>query len=203
MVQDDFEQRFRDGVRSIVSEFDWSKISRLAGLLAETRSRSGRAFVLGLGGSAANASHFVNDLRKLAGVEAYAPTDNVAELTARINDDGWGKALVGWLKVSKLSPQDSVFFLSVGGGDLSRGVSLELVAAVDYAVECNASIFGILGRDGGYVARHAHCVAIVPDVEPSLVTPLSESFQAVFWHAIVSHPTLALGQAHWESLDHR
>jgi D-sedoheptulose 7-phosphate isomerase len=145
----------------------------------------------------------VNDLRKLAGIEAYAPTDNVSELTARINDDGWGNAFVGWLKASRLDRRDAVFVLSVGGGDLERGVSPELVNAVDYAKSIGAAVLGIVGRDGGHTAKVGDHVVIVPTVDPGLVTPLTEAFQAVVWHGIVSHPDLATSSAHWESLDKR
>lgn len=196
-----YELRFRDAVKDVVDQFDWSLISLLAQRIVGVREAGGRIFVLGLGGSAGNAGHMVNDLRKIAGVQAYAPTDNVSELTARINDDGWGQSFAGWLGVSNLSSRDAIFVLSVGGGNVDMGVSLELVSAVDFAMERGAQILGIVGRDGGYVGRRGDLVAVVPSVEPALVTPLAESFQAVFWHAIVTHPALALSQAHWESLD--
>jgi D-sedoheptulose 7-phosphate isomerase len=166
----------------------------------ELRRRGGRLFVLGLGGSAGNAGHMVNDVRKLANIEAYAPTDNVSELTARINDDGWGNAFIGWLKVSRLGPNDAVFVLSVGGGDAERGVSVELVEAVDYAKKVGAKIFGIVGRDGGHTAKVGDHVIVIPTADHGLVTPISEAFQAVVWHGMITHPDLATSSAHWESL---
>ena len=167
------------------------------------RARGGRLFILGLGGSAGNAGHMTNDVRKLAGIEAYAPTDNVSELTARINDDGWGAAMVGWLRSSRLGEGDAVFVLSVGGGDAERGVSTELVNAMDYAVTVGASVLGIVGRDGGHAARVGTAVVVVPPVDAGLVTPLAEGFQAVIWHGMVTHPDLAVSSGHWESLEHR
>ena len=191
---------YRKAVVATAEALDWSVVESAVAALVELRKRGGRLFILGLGGSAGNAGHMTNDIRKLTGIEAYAPTDNVSELTARINDDGWGNAFAGWLKVSRLSSNDAVFVLSVGGGDLERGVSPELVKAVDFAKDAGALVLGIVGRDGGHTAKVGDHVVIIPTVDPALVTPLSEAFQAVVWHGMVSHPSLATSPAHWESL---
>ena len=192
--------RYRAAIIEVTNALEWDSVSSAVSELVELRRRKGRLFILGLGGSAGNAGHMVNDVRKLAGIEAYAPTDNVSELTARINDDGWGNAFIGWLKVSRLGPNDAVFVLSVGGGDLERGVSIELVEAVNYAKSVGATIFGIVGRDGGHTAKVGDHVIVIPTVDPALVTPISEAFQAVIWHGMVTHPDLAASSAHWESL---
>jgi len=192
--------RYRAAIIEVTNALEWDSVSSAVSELVELRRRKGRLFILGLGGSAGNAGHMVNDVRKLAGIEAYAPTDNVSELTARINDDGWGNAFTGWLKVSRLGPNDAVFVLSVGGGDLERGVSIELVEAVNYAKSVGATIFGIVGRDGGHTAKVGDHVIVIPTVDPALVTPISEAFQAVIWHGMVTHPDLAASSAHWESL---
>ncbi len=168
--------------------------------LIAVRARGGRLFILGVGGSAANASHAVNDFRKIAGLEAYAPTDNVSELTARTNDEGWATVFVEWLRGSKLNSKDCVFILSVGGGNLAQNVSPNLVAALQLAKEVGARIIGIVGKDGGYTARVADACVIVPTVNPNNVTPHSEAFQAVVWHLFVSHPDLKLHQTKWESV---
>ena len=191
---------YRNAVVATAEALDWSVVESAVAALVELRERGGRLFILGLGGSAGNAGHMTNDIRTLTGIEAYAPTDNVSELTARINDDGWGNAFAGWLKVSRLSSNDAVFVLSVGGGDLERGVSPELVKAVDFAKDAGALVLGIVGRDGGHTAKVGDHVVIIPTVDPALVTPLSEAFQAVVWHGMVSHPSLASSSAHWESL---
>ncbi len=193
------KDNYAPAVAKVTESLDWEAVEESVKDLKAIRATGGRVFVLGLGGSAGNASHMVNDLRKLAGIEAYAPTDNVSELTARINDDGWGTAFVGWLKLSRLSERDAVFILSVGGGDAVRGVSTELVAAIDYARAQGTKVLGIVGRDGGH-AHQKGDVVVVPTVDGNLVTPLSEAFQAVVWHGIVSHPDLAVSQAHWESI---
>jgi D-sedoheptulose 7-phosphate isomerase len=168
--------------------------------LAKIKASAGRIFFLGVGGSAGNCSHAVNDFRKLAGIECYAPTDNVSELTARINDDGWEYAFVEWLKVSRLNDNDAVFILSVGGGNVEKNVSTNLVAAVRYAKAIGAKVVGILGRDGGHAAQVADASVIVPTVNPDTVTPHSEAFQAVIWHLLVSHPLLKSSDAKWESV---
>ncbi len=193
--------RYRDAIVNVTNALDWESVELAVSALVDLRGRDGRLFILGLGGSAGNAGHMVNDVRKLAGIEAYAPTDNVSELTARINDDGWGKAFTGWLKVSRLGPNDAVLVLSVGGGDLERGVSIELVEALNYAKSMGATVFGIVGRDGGHTAKIGDHVIIIPTVDPGLVTPISEAFQAVVWHGMVTHPDLAASSAHWESLE--
>ena len=183
----------------ILGRFDLDAIERMATLLAELRERGGRLFLLGVGGSAANCSHAVNDFRKICGIEAYAPTDNVAELTARTNDEGWPSVFVEWLKVSKLRADDAVLVFSVGGGDAERNVSPNLVSALQHAKSVGAKIAGIVGRDGGYTARVADACVIVPTVNAQSVTPHTEAFQAVIWHLLVSHPKLKVAQTKWES----
>jgi D-sedoheptulose 7-phosphate isomerase len=183
------EQHLQEA-EAILHQLNVAAIERLAGLLRQIKEEAGRLFFVGVGGSAANCSHAVNDFRKLAGIESYAPTDNVSELTARINDDGWESSLVEWLKVSRLAPKDAVFVLSVGGGSTERRISVNLVAAVDYAKKVGAKVLGIVGRDGGHTARLADAVVIVPTVNPATITPHAESFQALIWHLLVSHPLL-------------
>lgn len=183
----------------ILGRFDSDAIERAAALLAETRARGGRLFLLGVGGSAANCSHAVNDFRKICGFEAYAPTDNVSELTARTNDEGWASVFVEWLKVSRLRKEDCVFVFSVGGGNVEKNVSPNLVSALQYAKEIGTTILGVVGRDGGYTAQVADACVIVPTVNPANVTPHTEAFQAVVWHLLVSHPALKVMQTKWES----
>lgn len=184
-------------VAEIASSIDVETIEKLAGELRELRERGGRLFMLGVGGSAANCSHAVNDFRKLCGIETYAPTDNVSELTARTNDDGWESVFAGWLDTSRLSDRDAVFVLSVGGGNLEHNVSPNLVKALRLADERGARILGIVGRDGGYTAKVGHAVVIVPTVAPERVTPHAEAFQAVIWHCLVSHPGLQTTATKW------
>jgi D-sedoheptulose 7-phosphate isomerase len=172
-------------------------IEKIVDLLLDVKTTGGRLFVLGVGGSAANASHAVNDFRKLAGIETYAPTDNVAELTARTNDEGWSTVFSGWLKVSKLNSSDCLFILSVGGGDNERNISTNLIEAIDLAKEVGARVTGIVGRDGGYTAKNADQCLIIPTVNSNSVTPHSESFQSVIWHLMVSHPKLKSNQTKW------
>ncbi len=195
-----FAARFQAALKKVVAELDWEMFETSVAELKLLRDRGGRLFILGLGGSAGNASHMVNDLRKLTGMEAYAPTDNVSELTARINDDGWGNAFTGWLRASNLQEHDAIFVLSVGGGDLHHGVSPEIVHAVDYAKSIGSRVFGIVGRDGGHTYEFGDTVILIPSVDDGLITPLAESFQAILWHGMVSHPGLAVADAHWESL---
>lgn len=183
----------------ILAELDVAAIERMVELLAEARRKEGRIFFLGVGGSAANASHAVNDFRKIAGFEAYAPTDNVSELTARVNDESWEDVFVNWLKGSRLRPADVVFVLSVGGGNLEKNISPNLVRAVQYAREVGSTVLGIVGREGGHTARVADACCIVPTVNPDNITPHAESFQATVWHLIVSHPTIKAAQTKWES----
>jgi D-sedoheptulose 7-phosphate isomerase len=181
----------------IARAIDPEIIEKIVDLLADVKSTGGRLFVLGVGGSAANAGHAVNDFRKLAGIETYAPTDNVAELTARTNDEGWETVFSGWLKVSKLNPKDCLFILSVGGGNKEKNVSPNLIEAIDLAKEIGARVTGIVGRDGGYTAQNADVCLIVPTVNSRTVTPHSESFQTVVWHLMVSHPKLKNNPTKW------
>src|SRR5437763_15325206 len=183
----------------ILGRFDLDAIERTATLLAETRARGGRLFLLGVGGSAANCSHAVNDFRKICGIEAYAPTDNVAELTARTNDEGWASVFSEWLKVSRLGANDAVMVFSVGGGNVEKNVSANLVAALQHAKEVGAMVLGVVGRDGGYTATVADACVIVPTVNAQNVTPHTEAFQAVVWHLLVSHPKLRAAETKWES----
>jgi D-sedoheptulose 7-phosphate isomerase len=183
----------------ITQRLDTASIEKVVHLLVETRSKGGRVFFLGVGGSAANASHAVNDFRKISGIEAYAPTDNVSELTARTNDEGWESVFVAWLKTSRLDSDDLIFVLSVGGGNLEKNVSPNLVLALQYAAEVGAKITGIVGRDGGYTGKVATAYVLIPTVNSDSVTPHAESFQAVVWHLLVSHPDLKAVQTKWES----
>jgi D-sedoheptulose 7-phosphate isomerase len=183
----------------IIRRIDIEKIERLAERLAELRAQGGRLFFLGVGGSAGNCSHAVNDFRKIVGIESYAPTDNVSELTARTNDEGWDTVFSEWLKVSRLSPRDGVFVMSVGGGNLEKNISPNLVSALKHAKSVGAGVFGIVGRDGGYTATVADIAVIVPTVNAETVTPHTEAFQAVVWHLLVSHPALKARQTKWES----
>ena len=184
----------------IIGQLDIDSIEHIVALLEETRSREGRLFILGVGGSGANASHAVNDFRKIVGIEAYAPTDNVAELTARTNDEGWPSVFEGWLRVSRLGPHDIVLILSVGGGDLEKNVSPNLVLAIKYAKRVKAQIIGIVGRDGGYTAQAANACIMIPTVNLENITPHTEAFQALILHLLVSHPRLKASQTKWESL---
>ena len=184
----------------IASEIEPATLDHMARLLAELRTRAGRLFFLGVGGSAANCSHAVNDFRKIAGIEAYTPVDNVAELTARINDDGWEDVFVAWLKGSRLSAADMVFAFSVGGGSIERNISPNLVAALRYAKRVGAPILAVVGRDGGYTATVATACVIVPTVNAETITPHTEAFQAVLWHLLVSHPAVKAAQTKWESV---
>ena len=195
-----YAQHHLDEASRILSQLDVVVIERMAGLLAELRARGGRLFFLGVGGGATNCSHAVNDFRKLAGIEAYAPTDNVSELTARTNDDGWASVFIEWLKTSRLRASDMIFVFSVGGGSLEKNVSPNLVAALQYAREVGAQVLGVVGRDGGYTAQVADACVIVPTVNPETVTPHTEAFQAVVWHLLVSHPVLKAAPAKWESV---
>jgi D-sedoheptulose 7-phosphate isomerase len=192
------EEYFRDAIR-IIETIDRSAVERLVTELSKLRAEGGRLFVLGVGGSAGNASHAVNDFRKICGIEAYAPTDNVSELTARVNDDGWETSFSEWLKVSRLSSKDALFVLSVGGGNLEKNVSPNLVRALELGREVGATVLGVVGRDGGYTARVANACVVIPTVNPDAITPHSEAFQAVVWHLLVSHPALQKSAMKWES----
>jgi len=195
-----FARQFLDETARIATDLDAAGIERLASTLAAVRMRGGRLFFIGVGGGAAHASHAVNDFRKLAGFEAYAPTDNVAELTARTNDEGWETTFAAWLEESRLRPDDAVFVFSVGGGSVEGQVSLNVVRALQYARGVGATIAGIVGRDGGFTASVADACVIVPSVNPDAVTPHTESFQAVVWHLLVSHPILKASVPKWESM---
>jgi D-sedoheptulose 7-phosphate isomerase len=187
-------------VLDIAGRLDQDAIERMVDVLADTRERGGRVFFLGVGGSAANCSHAVNDFRKLAGFEAYAPTDNVSELTARTNDEGWATVFEAWLRGSRLTAADALCVFSVGGGSLESNVSPNLVAALRYAKTVGARIVGIVGRDGGYTAQVADACVIVPTVNPAHVTPHAEAFQGIVWHLLVSHPRLKRTATKWESI---
>ncbi|OGL17278.1 MAG: sugar isomerase [Candidatus Rokubacteria bacterium RIFCSPLOWO2_12_FULL_71_22] len=194
-------ESYLDEAAAILARLDRAAIRKIVELLAALRDRQGRLFFLGVGGSAGNASHAVNDFRKIAGIEAYTPTDNVSELTARVNDDGWESVFARWLEVSRLSERDLVFVFSVGGGDLERNVSPNLVRALQLAKERRATVCGVVGRDGGYTAKVADACVIVPTVNPATVTPHTESLQALVWHLLVSHPALQAAPMKWESVD--
>jgi D-sedoheptulose 7-phosphate isomerase len=187
-------------VQDIAAKLSAEAIAAIVDGLVALRERGGRVFFLGVGGSAGNASHAVNDFRKIAGIESYAPTDNVSELTARINDDGWDSSYTNWLKVSRLGPKDAIFILSVGGGNVEKNISRNLVESIRYARDVSAQVFGIVGRDGGYTAQVADACVIIPTVNHATVTPHTEAFQAVVWHLIVSHPKLLAHQMKWESV---
>ena len=184
----------------ILNRLDVAAIDKMVTLLAAVQERGGRLFCLGVGGGAGHASHAVNDFRKICGIEAYTPTDNVSELTARVNDDGWESVFVNWLQGSRLNGNDMIFVFSVGGGDLERNISPNLVRALQYAQEVGASIGGVVGRDGGYTARVADACVVVPPINSQTVTAHTESFQALVWHLLVSHPALQVSPMKWESL---
>lgn len=192
------EQHLRETVE-IVSRLDPALCEKAVELLAAVRERGGRLFILGVGGSAANASHAVNDFRKIAGLECYAPTDNVAELTARTNDEGWSTVFSEWLKGSRLNEKDALLVFSVGGGNLEKNISPNLVAALQLAKERGSAILGVVGRDGGYTAKVGDVTIVIPTVNPGNTTPHAEAFQAVVWHLFVSHPKLKVAQTKWES----
>jgi D-sedoheptulose 7-phosphate isomerase len=181
----------------IASQIDAERIEALAEHLAQIRADNGRLFILGVGGSAANASHAVNDFRKLCAIEAYAPTDNVSELTARTNDEGWETVFFEWLKISRLNKNDGILVLSVGGGNREKNVSVNLINALDHAKSVGAKIVGIVGRDGGYTAEVADVAVVIPTVDADLVTPHTEAYQAVVWHCLVSHPKLQVQETKW------
>jgi len=184
----------------IISQIDTDAVEKIATLLAKVREQRGRLFFLGVGGSAGNCSHAVNDFRKIVGIESYAPTDNVSELTARTNDEGWDTVFVEWLRTSRLGHKDAVFVFSVGGGNLEKNVSPNLVRALQFAREVGAGITGVVGRDGGFTATVADVCVIVPTVNSETITPHSEAFQAVIWHLLVSHPMLKAHDTKWESI---
>jgi D-sedoheptulose 7-phosphate isomerase len=194
-----FAEKFLAEAAEIATRLNPASLEKAARMIGELRATGGRLFILGVGGSAANASHAVNDFRKIGGIEAYAPTDNVSELTARTNDEGWATVFESWLKTSKLQARDAVLVFSVGGGDVERNVSPNLVAALKLAKSVGAKIIGVVGRDGGYTAKVADACVLIPVVNPVHVTPHSEAFQAVVWHLLVSHPAVKVEQTKWES----
>jgi D-sedoheptulose 7-phosphate isomerase len=193
-----FSERHLQEAREIIDAIDVAKIECMVAILVQLRDAGGRLFFLGVGGSAGNCGHAVNDFRKIVGIESYAPTDNVSELTARTNDEGWETVFVEWLKTSRLKAIDALFIFSVGGGSLEKNVSPNLVRALQYAKEIGAKVLGVVGRDGGYTAKVGDAVLIVPTVNPEAVTPHSEAFQAVIWHLLVTHPLLKVQQTKWE-----
>jgi D-sedoheptulose 7-phosphate isomerase len=194
-----YAQQHLNEAISIIQNMDVDSVEQVAGLLSNVKSEGGRIFFLGVGGSAGNCSHAVNDFRKIVGIESYAPTDNVSELTARTNDEGWATIFVEWLKTSKINQKDCVFVLSVGGGDSEKNISPNLVEALKHAKSIGARITGVVGRNGGYTAKVADACVIIPTVNADNITPHTEAFQAVIWHLLVSHPKLKANQTKWES----
>ncbi|MFC1928306.1 SIS domain-containing protein [Chloroflexota bacterium] len=195
-----YTDEYMEDVKSVADKIDRAAIEKVVDMVLDIRDNQGRLFFLGVGGGAGNATHAVNDFRKIAGIESYSPCDNVSELTARINDDGWESAFVEWLKGSKLSNKDGVFVFSVGGGNQEQNVSVNLVRSLEYAKMIGSKIIGIVGRDGGYTAQVADGCVIVPTVNVKTITPHTESFQSVIWHLIVSHPRLRISEMKWESI---
>ena len=192
-----FTKNYFQNVAKIANTINIKEINNLVIELSKVKKKSGRIFFLGVGGSAGNCSHAVNDFRKLCNIESYTPTDNVSELTARINDEGWASSFVNWLKVSKFKKKDALFILSVGGGNKKKNISTNLVMAIDYAKKINSNIFGIIGKQDGYAKRSSNKVIVIPEVDKKLVTPFSEAFQAVVWHCLVSHPKLQINKTKW------
>jgi len=199
MEQEDYIKTYFKDCIEIIDRIDREQITKTSAILKKIQLRQGRLFILGVGGSAGNASHAVNDFRKIAGIESYAPTDNVSELTARVNDDGWETVFVNWLKGSRLNSKDGIFVFSVGGGNAEKNVSVNLVRALQYAKDVGASIIGIVGRDGGYTAKVADACVIIPPVNNETITPQTEAFQAVVWHLLVSSPDMKKYEMKWES----
>jgi len=199
MSEKDYISAFLDDAVTIIRKIDQGQIQKMSEVLQDVRNKGGRLFILGVGGGAGHASHAVNDFRKIAGIESYAPTDNVSELTARVNDDGWETVFVNWLKGSRLNAKDCIFVFSVGGGNAEKNVSVNLVNALRYAKETGAKVIGVVGRDGGYTAKVADACVIIPTVNDKTVTPQTEAFQAVVWHLIVSSPAMQKFEMKWES----
>ncbi len=200
MKRDSYVDKYLVEAADITRRLDKTAIIKMIGVIAKVKKRSGRIFMLGVGGGAGNAGHAVNDFRKIANIEAYAPTDNVSELTARVNDDGWDSSYSRWLKVSKLNSKDCVFIFSVGGGNAGKKISNNLVRALKYAKRKGSKIIGIVGRDGGYTARVSDAVVMIPVVNAETITPHTEAYQALIWHLIVSHPLLKSNKMKWESV---
>jgi len=196
----EYIEKYLDEVREIAEKIDRKQIEKMVKLLSEIKAKRGRIFFLGVGGGAANASHAVNDFRKICGIEAYTPMDNISELSARVNDDGWESVFVNWLKQSRLNGDDGIFIFSVGGGSVEKNLSINLIKAIEHAKESGAKIFGVVGRDGGYTGTMADACIIVPSVSSDTITPHTESFQAVIWHLIVSHPALKEYEMKWQSI---
>jgi D-sedoheptulose 7-phosphate isomerase len=196
----EYVKQYFDEVLQVAEGIDRDSVCRVIDLLVDVRANGGRLFVLGVGGSAGNASHAVNDFRKIVGMEAYAPTDNVSELTARINDEGWDSCFSEWLKGSRISEKDAVLVFSVGGGSVEKNVSVSLVRAIDEARNAGAKVFGIVGKDGGYTKQVADACVVIPPIAPERITPHTEGLAAVVWHLLVSHPALKVTQTKWESV---
>jgi len=194
-------ERYFQEVMTITRKLDLESIDHMIDTLVDIRNNNGRLFFLGVGGGAGNATHAVNDFRKIAGIESYSPTDNVSELTARINDEGWESAYAKWLKGSRLNSHDGVFVFSVGGGNTAENISVNLVCALKYAHQIRARVLGIVGRDGGYTAQIADACVIIPVANPETITPHTEAFQGIIWHLIVSHPKLRHSEMKWESIN--
>ncbi len=195
-----FIDQYFNEAKIIIDKIDRDQILKMISIINETRSNNGRMFVLGVGGGAGHASHAVNDFRKICGLEAYTPTDNVSELTARVNDDGWETAYVNWLKISKLNKNDILLVFSVGGGNLEKNISVNILKSLELAKKLGTRICGVVGRDGGYTAQVADACVVIPPINPETVTPHTESFQAVIWHLLVSHPDLQKYEMKWESV---
>lgn len=195
----DYISRYLNASSQISLQIDQEKVSKMVESLIKVRGDKGRLFILGVGGSAGNASHAVNDFRKICNIESYAPTDNASELTARINDEGWTTVFKNWLMVSNLGPQDALLILSVGGGDEERKISQNIIEAMQLAKSCGAKTLGIVGKSEGYTAKNADIALVIPAIEPEMITPLSESFQAIVWHLLATHPDLKMSQTMWES----
>jgi D-sedoheptulose 7-phosphate isomerase len=200
METDQYIDKYLTQAAKITGLINKEAVRKMVDILLQVRKSSGRLFILGVGGGAGNAGHAVNDFRKIAGIESYSPTDNVSELTARVNDDGWDSSFVNWLKGSRINAKDCVFVFSVGGGNAEKNISNNLVQALKYAKEAGSKIIGVVGRDGGYTAKVADAAVIIPTVDQETVTPHTESFQAVVWHLIVSHPLLKANDMKWESV---
>lgn len=195
-----FTKQFFQEVSDISQRIDVKSIDAMANALAKLREQGGRLFLLGVGGSAGNCSHAVNDFRKICGIETYTPVDNVSELTARTNDEGWDTIFSAWLKISRINSKDAILVFSVGGGDLEKGISTNIISAVDLAKSVGASVYAILGKDTGYTAKNGDIVVVVPQIENKRITPHSEAFQGVVWHCLVSHPSLQIAATKWESV---
>ena len=196
----DFINRYLDEAKSIIESIDKDSVKKMVSIIKSVQSDNGRIFIIGVGGGAGHASHAVNDFRKICGIEAYTPTDNVSELTARVNDDGWDTAYVNWLKISNLCKDDIVLVFSVGGGNLKKNVSVNILRSLEFCKQVGAKICGVVGRDGGYTAQVADACVVIPTINPDTVTPHTEAFQAMIWHLLVSHPDLQKYEMKWESV---